>query len=137
MRYLHRNSSSAETLIYASGTLRLSLRCKIGLLGFHERAGCSTIGLHLQFSPILALFHLPRPIPERWKKSLPMVVLGVHMALKNDQHCSVVELVYGNTLCLPAEVFHSSGSNTIDQVSHVTNLKEATTQLRTFKRKCA
>ena len=46
------------------------------------------------------------------------------------KHCSVAERVYGTTLCFPAEFFHSIGSNTINQVTYVTRLKETMTQLR-------
>ena len=56
--------------------------------------------------------------------------LGVRVALKNDLHCSAAELVYGATLRLPAEFFHRSGSNTIDQATYVTMLKETMTQLQ-------
>ena len=63
-------------------------------------------------------------IPKRWTNSLPVVLLGVCMALKNDLHCSAAELVYGTTLCLPAKFFHSSGSNTMDQVTCITKLRK-------------
>ena len=58
-----------------------------------------------------------------------MVLLGIHTTLKNDLHCSAAELVYGTTLCLPARFFHGSGSNTIDQVTYISKLKEMTKQL--------
>ena len=69
-------------------------------------------------------------IPERWTNLLPMVLIGVCTAFKNDLHCSAAELVYGTTLHLPAKFFHSSGSNTIDQVNYITKLKEAMMQLQ-------
>ena len=59
-----------------------------------------------------------------------MMLSDVCTALKNDLHCSAAELVYGTTLRLPAEFFHSSRSNTIDQVTYVTRLKEAMTKLQ-------
>ena len=59
-------------------------------------------------------------IPEMWTNSLRMMLLGIRTALKND----LSELVKDNTLCLPAKFFHSSCSNTIDQVTHVTRLEE-------------
>ena len=37
--------------------------------------------------------------------SLPLVLLGIRTALKDDLHCSTAELVYGTTLCLPGEFF--------------------------------
>ena len=59
-----------------------------------------------------------------------MVLLCLRMALKNDLHYSAAELVYGTTLHLPAEFFHSSESNTIDQVTYTTRLKETMTKLQ-------
>lgn len=56
-------------------------------------------------------------IPDRRINSLPMVLLGVYTAFKNDLHCSVVELVYGTTLHFPAEFFDSSSSNTLNPVT--------------------
>ena len=69
-------------------------------------------------------------IPERCTNSLPKVLLGVRQALGNNLLCSAAKLVYSTTLRLPAKFFQSSGSNTIDQVTCVTKLKEMMTQLR-------
>lgn len=40
-----------------------------------------------------------------WTESLPVVLLGIHTALKDDIHCSAAELVYGTTVRLPGEFF--------------------------------
>ena len=56
-------------------------------------------------------------IPEIGINSVSMVLLGICMALKNDLHCSVSKVVYGTTSHIPTEIFHSSSSNTINQVS--------------------
>ena len=69
-------------------------------------------------------------IPERWTNLLSIVLLSARTALNNDLPCSAAEVVYGTTLCLPAEFFHSSSSNTIDQVIYITRLKETMMQLR-------
>ena len=42
------------------------------------------------------------------RMSLPMVLLGVHSAIKEDLHCTTAELIYGTTLRLPGEFFTSS-----------------------------
>ena len=52
------------------------------------------------------------------------------MTLKKDLHCSAAELVDGTTLHLSAEFFHSSRSNTVDEVTYVTRLKETMMKLR-------
>ena len=43
--------------------------------------------------------------PTRWTDVLPMVLLGIRTALKDDLHCSAAELVYGTMLRLPGEFF--------------------------------
>ena len=43
-----------------------------------------------------------------WVDALPLVLLGMLAAVKNDLHCSVAEMVFGETLRLPGEFFVSS-----------------------------
>ena len=72
-----------------------------------------------------------QPNPTHWMDSLPMVLLGIRTALKNDIHCSAAELVYGTTLCLPGEFFDSAKSNdTVDPTNYVGQLKAAMQQLQ-------
>ncbi|XP_037512336.1 uncharacterized protein K02A2.6-like [Rhipicephalus sanguineus] len=40
-----------------------------------------------------------------WVEALPLVLLGIRSALKEDIGCSAAELVYGTTLRLPGEFF--------------------------------
>lgn len=39
----------------------------------------------------------------KWTESLPLVLLGLRAAMKDDLKCTTAELVYGTTLRLPAE----------------------------------
>ena len=57
--------------------------------------------------------------PEHWVTSLPMVLLGIHSALKDDLRCTAAELVYGTSLRLPGDFF-----------SPVTRFKYTMQQLR-------
>ena len=41
----------------------------------------------------------------RWVDRLPLVLLGIRTALKEDFNCSVAELVYGQQLRIPGEFF--------------------------------
>ena len=41
----------------------------------------------------------------KWTDSLPLVLLGICTAVKDDIQCTTAELVYGTTLRLPAEFF--------------------------------
>ncbi len=45
---------------------------------------------------------------EDWVRSLPLVLLGMRCSVKEDLQASPSELVYGDTLRLPGEFFHSS-----------------------------
>ena len=65
-----------------------------------------------------------------WADHLPMVLLGIRTALKEDLRCTSAELVYGTTLRLPAEFFDSSSSNHLDPVSYVKRLKTTMHRLR-------
>ena len=40
---------------------------------------------------------------ERWVELLPMILLGIRTAFKQDLNCTAAEMVYGTTLRLPAE----------------------------------
>ena len=71
-----------------------------------------------------------QPNADNWVEHLPMVLLGIRTALKEDLHCSAAELVYGTTLRLPAEFFDSSSSNELDPVNYVAKLRSNMQTLR-------
>ena len=65
-----------------------------------------------------------QPNPTHWSDSIPMVLLGIRTALKEDIQCSAAELVYGTTLCLPGEFFDNTQDDmTTDPAAYVTQLK--------------
>ena len=43
-----------------------------------------------------------------WTKALPLILLGIRTAVKQDCKCTPAELVYGTTLRLPGEFFDTS-----------------------------
>ena len=53
------------------------------------------------------------------------MLLGIHTALKDDLslQCTMAELVYGTTLCLPHEFFTTTSNFCDDPASYVTRLK--------------
>ena len=55
--------------------------------------------------------------PTHWVDSLPLVLLGIREALKDDMQCSTAELVYGTALRLPGEFFHNSDNAELDNPS--------------------
>ena len=71
-----------------------------------------------------------QPNADNWVDHLPMVLLGIRTALKEDLHCSAAELVYGTTLRLPAEFFDSNSSKDLDPVNYVAKLRTTMQQLQ-------
>ena len=82
----------------------------------------STNGLIERFHRILKAAHKAKPQPESWVESLPLTLLGLQAAFKEDLQCSTAELVYGTPLCLPGEFFSTSSSTAIPDTSYVTCL---------------
>ena len=72
-----------------------------------------------------------QPDPTQWTDALPMVLLGIRTAVKEDSHCTAAEMVYGTTLRLPGEFFDSTPTEQFaDPASYVSQLKTAMQQLR-------
>ncbi len=64
-------------------------------------------------------------------ESLPLVLLGIRTALKEDTHCTAAELVYGTTLRLPGEfVAPSADTYPVDPTNYVSQLKNFMQQVR-------
>lgn len=64
-----------------------------------------------------------------WFDELPLVLLGIRTALKQDIGCSAAEMVYGQTLRLPGEFF-SPSPDAIDPHSFLSRLKSDMARLR-------
>ena len=63
-------------------------------------------------------------------EALPLVLLGVRTALKDDLKCTAAELVYGTSLRLPGQFFTPCKDRGIDQSNYVEKLKTAMQTLR-------
>ena len=62
--------------------------------------------------------------PDAWMDSLPLILLGIRTALKEDISATVAEMVYGTTLRLPGEFFTTSPTNSLpDPSDFATNLR--------------
>ena len=59
-----------------------------------------------------------------------MVLLGIRTSLKHDIGCCAAELVYGTTLRLPGEFFHSNKDEQPDPVKYTSQLKSYMQQLQ-------
>ncbi|GFR10188.1 transposon Ty3-I Gag-Pol polyprotein [Trichonephila clavata] len=67
--------------------------------------------------------------PTKWTESIPLVLLGLRTALKEDLQCTSAELVYGSTLRLPAEFFETPSLN-VDPHEFLKNLRAVMDQLK-------
>ncbi|GFR01843.1 transposon Ty3-I Gag-Pol polyprotein [Trichonephila clavata] len=67
--------------------------------------------------------------PTKWTESIPLVLLGLRTALKEDLQCTSAELVYGSTLRLPAEFFKTPSLN-VDPHEFLKNLRAVMDQLK-------
>lgn len=65
---------------------------------------------------------------EKWTEALPLVLLGIRSAFKEDLQASSAELVYGEPLRLPGEFFQESNES-------ITDLNNFTARLRSFVKK--
>ena len=65
-----------------------------------------------------------------WCDTLPVVLLGMRAAVKQDINCSVAEMVYGEQLRLPGEFFTTSAGNWNTDPSFVVDLRQKMQQVR-------
>ena len=66
---------------------------------YHPNVNSLVEHFHRQLKSALKV----QPNIDNWADHLPMVLLGIPTALKEDLHCTAAELVYGTILHLPAE----------------------------------
>ena len=88
-----------------------------------------TTSYHPQANGLIERFHRQlkaalraQSTPDSWTESLPLVLLGIRTAVKEDLQFSTAELVYGTTLCLPGDFISSSPPAPFDYTDYVTRL---------------
>ena len=95
------------------------------LLGIHQQR---TTAYHPAANGLVERFHRQLKCshtPHLWVDSLPLVLLGIRTAVKEDLKCSAAEMVYGTTLRLPGELFVPAQLSTLsDPLSYVDTLKD-------------
>lgn len=64
-----------------------------------------------------------------WAEALPLVLLGIRSAWKDDIQASAAELVYGETLRLPGEFFAPTKSPTVDYADFAARLRDRMARL--------
>ena len=65
-----------------------------------------------------------------WIDVLPVVMLGMRAAVKQDLHCSAAEMVFGETLRLPGEFFVSADGDLAADPAFVVDLMQKMRQMR-------
>lgn len=94
---------------------------------YHPRANGMVERFHRQLKASLKSC----PSSVRWTYSLPLVLLGIRVALKQDLRCSTAEMVYGTTLRVPGEFFTPAHNKELDDpTSYVTQLRSTMRQLK-------
>jgi cleavage and polyadenylation specificity factor subunit 1 len=66
---------------------------------------------------------------QQWIVALPLVLLGIRTAFKEDLHASVAELVYGEPLRIPGELLTPS-ADPVDPAHLITKLRQHMSHLR-------
>ena len=120
---------------YRGGQFELSLWAQ--LMAILGTTCCHTTSYHPQSNGLVEQFHrqlnwaLKAQLDVRsWTESLPMILLGIHTALKDDLHCTAAELVYGVSLRLSGEFFSPSSLSLLPEDGYITGLKQFTSTLR-------
>ncbi|XP_062528147.1 retrovirus-related Pol polyprotein from transposon 412 [Bombyx mori] len=97
---------------------------------------CHTTAYHPSANGMVERFHrtLKTAImahgERRWTNILPVVLLGIRTAWKEDLRCSVAELVYGEPLRIPGEFLHTPKADQLTPSDFVSQLRKHMALLR-------
>ena len=111
-----------------------SLFCS--LLKFLGTTRLRTTSYHPQSNGLVERFHrhLKSAIMAQqstgWFHTLPLVLLGIRTAFREDLDCSSAELVYGTTLRLPGEFYESPTGTSPDSSNYMRFLRSTMQQIR-------
>ena len=89
-----------------------------------------TIAYHPILNGVVELFH--RQLKGAYKaypqwtefEALPVILLGIKTAVKQDLGCSAAGMCYGTTLRLPGAFFNPQTIENLDPIDYVQNLKK-------------
>lgn len=94
-----------------------------------------TTAYHPQSNGMIDRFHRQlkaalkaQPNPSSWMEVLPLVLLGIRTAVKEDMSATTAEMVYGTTLRLPGELF------TLTPIPPLTDSSDFANQLKSRMR---
>lgn len=103
------------------------------LSGFQHRR---TTAYHPQSNGLVERFHRQLKAAiichanDSWVESLPLVLLGIRSAVKDDLRASSAELLYGEALRLPGEFFNPEVSDTVNVTEYMARLRKFVKDLR-------
>ena len=98
--------------------MRLLGSTRIRTTAYHPAANGLVERLHRQLKAGLSTAPC-----NQWMDTLPLVLLGIRSAFKEDLQCTTAELVYGTTLRLPGEFFNTTSNSTLpNQHAYVSRL---------------
>ena len=111
--------SQFESLLFQELTKLLGIH-KIRTTPYHPQSN----GIIERFNRNLKEILIARGNTDNWSEELPLVLLGVRTAFKEDMSCTPAELVYGQTLKIPGDFFVASNKNIqLDPSSYVEHLR--------------
>eukprot|EP00731_Ephydatia_muelleri_P009752 Em0005g338a len=108
------------------------------LMAFIGSRRARTTAYHPQTNGMVERFHRQlktalkaQPQPDSWMDALPLVLLGIRTAVKEDLASTAAEMLYGTTLRLPGEFFTPSQPNSLpDPIDFVLNLRTRMQSIR-------
>ena len=98
---------------------------RIRTTAFHPAANGLVERLHRQLKAAIKCRN-----SDRWTEELPLVLLGIRCAHKEDLNATSAELVYGQSLRLPGEFFASTPNDIIDASDFASQLRSTMRSLR-------
>ena len=95
---------------------------------YHPQTNGTVEQFHRQLKAALKA----QPNPMSWMDVLPLVLLGIRTALKEDISSTAAEMVYGTTLRLPGKFFTPSSTPSLpDPSDYVSQLRTHMQRIRT------
>src|SRR5690606_23514459 len=102
---------------------------RIRTISYHPASNGIVERFHRHLKAALRACHEPR----NWFRNLPLVLLGIRSAYREDLKASVAELLFGQTLQLPGDFFTSQSRVAMDPADFTQQLKRVMQALQHTK----
>ena len=87
---------------------------------YHSISNGMVEHFHIQLKAMFKAY----PNSTQWIEALPVLLLYIRTAIKQDLSCLAAEMVYGTTLRLPGAFFNLQANDNLDLIDYVQNLKK-------------